>query len=305
MTARAYALMTGIFVVALAGVVAAAIYWLGGVHAERAHYVVVAQQSVMGLHAQSTVYYRGVPVGTVSGIGFAPHDVRRTYIDIDIAPSIPITPGTYATLSTQGVTGLATVELNDNGKNPHRLPSSEDHPARIPLQNGGGFSGLRSAASQLIDKLNGVADSLQHILSGENRGRITRILVNTETLTARLGGLEKRLDASLAGLPALTQDARHSLHRIDKLTAHMTELTDSLRTVSGKMGDLADTGHAAGQELAQQTLPKLGDTLDDLQRTAKALEDLSRSLQRNPQQLLFGPTKRVPGPGEPGYQPPP
>lgn len=303
MTARAYALMTGLFIVILAGVIIVAAYWIGGMHSSRETYVVVARQSIMGLHSQSTVYYRGVPVGTVSSIGFAPHDVRKTFITIAIDTSIPITASTYADLNTQGVTGLSTLELDDTGPGRKRLTTSMDHPARIPLRNAG-FSGLRSAGTKLIAKLNNVADALQHVLSDANQARITRILANTETLTQRLGGLEKRLDASLAGLPALTRDARGTLHRINGLTDHLTRLTDSLHELSDRMQGFAAAGQVAGAELAHQTLPKLDTTLGDLQRTAKALESLSRSLERNPQQLLFGPSAKQPGPGEPDFERP-
>lgn len=303
MTARAYALMTGLFVIFLIGLIGAAAYWFGGVHPARRSYVVVAHRSIMGLRAQSTVYYRGVPVGTVTSIDLAPQDVSRTLVDISIDPSIPVTAGTYARLVTQGVTGIATLELNDSGESPARLPSSENSPAHIPLRSGG-FSDLTSAARTLIGKLDTVADALHRILGPENQARIGDILATTQQLTQHLDELERRLDTSLAGLPALTQNARSTLKRIDTLTGHLIRLTDSLHQTSERLGSFAATGKTAGAELAQQTLPKLGTTLDDLQRTAKAIEGLSRSLERNPQQLLFGPKGTQPGPGEPGYQPP-
>lgn len=303
MTARAYALMTGLFVIVLIGLIGAAAYWLGGVHPARRPYVVVAHQSIMGLRGQSTVYYRGVPVGNVISIELAPHDVSHTLIDISIDPSIPVTAGTYARLATQGVTGIATLELNDSGGSPKRLPTSENKPARIPLRSGG-FSDLTSAARALIGKLDAVADAMHHMLGPKNQARISDILATTQRLTQHLDELENRLNTSLAGLPALTQNARGTLKRINTLTEHLIRLTDSLHQTSERMGSFAATGKTAGAELAQQTLPKLGTTLDDLQRTAKAIEGLSRSLERNPQQLLFGPKGARPGPGEPGYQPP-
>ncbi|HET7306313.1 MAG TPA: MlaD family protein [Gammaproteobacteria bacterium] len=301
MTARAYALVTGIFVLVLGAAIAFSLYWFGGSHATEAPYIVVANESIMGLHGQSTVYYRGVPVGNVTAIHLAPHDVRKTYIRIAIAGKIPITASTYAKLNAQGVTGLSTLELNDSGASSKRLPTSDEHPAEIPL-TGAGLGSLTSSGQALIKKLNNVADALQSILSSGNRQRINAILRNTETLTARLARLEKHLDESLSGLPGLTQDARNTLHRADKLAAHLTDLTGSLHKLSDRMQSFAQSGTVAADELAHQTLPKLDATMTDLQNTAHALEGLSRSLQRNPQQLLFGPTKHRPGPGEPGFK---
>lgn len=300
MSARAYAFMTGLFIVVLAGAIGAAFYWFGGSHAESATYTVVANRSIMGLHGQSTVYYRGVPVGNVTGIHLSRRNAQKTYVRISIDAAIPITASTYATLNSQGVTGLAALELNDTGESTQRLPSSEHQPAKIPLR--GGASSLTSAGQQLAAKLSAIADSLQKILSDNNRERIDTILANTAQLTTQLASLEKKLEAGLGGLPALTQDARETLHHVDDLIAHMTALTDSLHEVSGEMKDFAHVGQVAGRELAHQTLPKLGATMEELQQTARALQDLSRSLESNPQQLLFGPSERRAGPGEPGFE---
>lgn len=300
MSARAYAFMTGLFIVVLAGAIGAAFYWFGGSHAETAPYTVVAEQSVMGLHGQSTVYYRGVPVGNVTGIHLAAENARRTYIRISIDASIPVTASTYAMLRSQGVTGLATLELNDTGASSKRLPTSSKQPARIPLR--GGARSLTSAGQALAAKLSAIADSLQKILSDTNRERIDTILANTAQLTAQLAGLEKKLEAGLGGLPALTQDARDTLHHVDDLIGHMTKLTDSLHELSGEMKDFAHVGQVAGRALTRRTLPKLGATMNELQQTARALQDLSRSLENNPQQLLFGPAERRAGPGEPGFE---
>jgi phospholipid/cholesterol/gamma-HCH transport system substrate-binding protein len=299
MSARAYALMTGLFVIVLIGVIGGAVYWFGGASTRNKPYVVVANSSIIGLHQQSTVYYRGVPVGHVVEIHLAPGNVRKTRIRISINATIPITQSTYGSLHAQGVTGLARLELNDTGESRKRLPTSPDHPATIPLT--GGAAGVTSAAQKLVGKLNNIADSLQSVVSASNRKRINTILANTAELTGRLSKLEKKLDKSLSGLPRLTHAARHTLHHIDGLTAHLTSLTDSLQSLSGQFKDFAKTGQVAGRELARRTLPKLNKTLEDLQDTAKALENLGKSLERNPQQLLFGPTKQHPGPGESGF----
>ncbi|HET7369373.1 MAG TPA: MlaD family protein [Gammaproteobacteria bacterium] len=300
MSARAYAFMTGLFIVVLASAIGAAFYWFGGSHAESASYTVVANRSIMGLHGQSTVYYRGVPVGNVTSIQLVANNAQKTYIGISIDASIPVTASTYATLHSQGVTGLATINLNDTGESAQRLPTAQNQQVMIPLR--GGTSSLTAAGQALAAKLTAIADSLQQILSEKNRQRIDTILANTAQLTAQLSDLEKKLAAGLGGLPALSQDARDTLHHVDNLVAHMTKLTDSLHELSGEMKDFAHVGQVAGRELAHQTLPKLGATMDELQQTARALQDLSRSLENNPQQLLFGPTERRAGPGEPGFE---
>lgn len=296
MSARAYALMTGVFILALVSAIGVAIYWFGGTHVARNPYVVVAHQSVMGLHPQSTVYYRGVPVGDVASIRLDPGSAESTLISIDIDATIPVTAGTYATLLTKGVTGLATLELNDTGGSSQRLTTSLGKPAHIPLT--AGSASLAASAKTLGTKLNSVADSLQKIVNSDNRHRIDTILANTAQLTTKL-------DKALRGLPAITHHADATLGQINTLATRLIGLTDTINTVAAQMKGIAANGNTATRELVTQTLPQLGATLKDLQRTARALTSLSKSLGTNPQQLLLGPTAPYPtGPGEPGFSPP-
>ena len=73
---RAFALLTGVFVL---GVIAAMVVWsqwLGGDTTARVPYRVVSTHPVSGLNEQGTVRYRGISVGRVTRIQLDPKDKR-------------------------------------------------------------------------------------------------------------------------------------------------------------------------------------------------------------------------------------
>ena len=132
---RAHALLTGLFVIGLGLAAALASFWLHDTRQAHTPYLLITQGAVSGLVPYSTVRYRGVEIGQVTTVDFAHDGTRDIHIRIEIQPDIPITANTYATLRYMGITGLAQVELADDGPpDAPRLPSSSASLARIPMR---------------------------------------------------------------------------------------------------------------------------------------------------------------------------
>ena len=117
--------------------------WIGRDRTQLQPYEIVSATAVSGLNSQSTVRYQGVQVGSAALNPDKPGQVR---IRIGVAPSTPITESTWAELGVQGVTGLANVELRDDGSSLRRLTSTAAEPAAIPLRPG--FRTARAARRQ-------------------------------------------------------------------------------------------------------------------------------------------------------------
>src|SRR3546814_13062773 len=124
---KANALSAGIFtiVVVLGGGLIA--LWFNRDRVERVPYEVATTLSIPGLNPQASVRYRGLDVGRVDKILFDSQKAGRILIRFSVAKNTPITNSTFATLGYQGVTGIAYVQLDDNGENSTLLPSSEKH----------------------------------------------------------------------------------------------------------------------------------------------------------------------------------
>ena len=72
-------------------------------------------------------------MGKVTDIDFD-SKTRQLIIWADVVSDTPVTQSTYATLGYQGVTGIAYVELDDDGSKPIALAKNSELGARIPLR---------------------------------------------------------------------------------------------------------------------------------------------------------------------------
>ncbi len=298
-----HALLTGLFLLSLIATTTVIIYWLGHFERERDHYVISTRESVSGLNPESVVFYRGIAVGKVTGVQFDPHDSGTILVPIEIDKNIILTQGVYATLQLKGVTGLTQINLQDTGGIPQRLPPGDNPVHRIPLKPSL-TDKLMSSGEDLLKKADHLMIRLSLLLNDENSQNIGGILSNLNTLTAKLSQLQHSVDKALAEVPALSNDARNTLKNIDALSGELQSLSQSMKTLSDKTGNLADTGTAAGEVLVQTTLPKMNELLSELQATSHQAKRVAAMLENNPQTLLLGSEPPLLGPGEPGYQEP-
>lgn len=131
---KSHAFMAGLFTLVLLAAVAASVYWFNRDNRVRLPYDLVSHTNVTGLNPESAVRYRGLSVGKVESIKFDPRTPGQILIRILVNEGTPMTRSTFATLSYQGVTGLAFVQLDDDGHDRTLLPSSEKHVAQLRLR---------------------------------------------------------------------------------------------------------------------------------------------------------------------------
>jgi phospholipid/cholesterol/gamma-HCH transport system substrate-binding protein len=111
-------LLAGSFVVVLGLIALGLVVWLGKADYRGVYnrYETYMRQSVSGLSVNSTVKYRGVDVGRVKDISLNPKNTEEVRLTLDILQGTPIKTDTVATLQTQGLTGLATLNLEGGSR---------------------------------------------------------------------------------------------------------------------------------------------------------------------------------------------
>ncbi len=302
---RAYALAAGLFTLLLGAAVVVTAMWFSGNTVETVNYVLESKFAVTGLNIQAPVRLRGVDVGKVKSIEFDPENSQLILIGVDVTAGTPITRGTVAQLGSQGVTGLAYVMLDDDGKKPEPLPPSEAKNDRIPVRQAF-LDQLTGSGKDLVAEISEVGRRLNTLLGGKNQAQLMRTLSSLETATQGIATLTRHLEPGMKEFPALTADARKTLQRADALLVNLNTLTQQLSQRVDTLERVAKSAEQMGgsaQSLSAETLPRIGVLLDELARNSRNLDRLISNMNDQPTSLVFGRVPPPPGPGEPGFEP--
>lgn len=320
MESRAFALITGFFVLGVAACIVLWAQWLARVPLARTPYRVVATVPVSGLNPEAQVRYRGMGVGRVSTIALDAKDPRRILIDIEVDENIPVTRGTYAQLGMEGITGIAYVHLLDDYKDMQPAAKAADGLAELPLRPSF-LDLLADNAEGAVRDARELMGSLNALMTPDNRKRIATTLASLDRITANLQAASERLPVVLERTEAwLSEDnrrlARESLERVSEVAKTLPELArETQRLVSdarelvGQVGRLSGdaqgvvgTAHGAMGSVRDETLPRVNALAESVERGAQRVGRLALQLDRDPQSAIFGRRPGRPGPGEPGFE---
>ena len=292
---RAHALTAGLFVILLSAAIAVATMWFSGGTAARDKYLLVSEFPVNGLNPQAVVRYRGVSIGKVESIRLDPKTPHLILIRIAVDPDLELTKNVYAQLGYQGLTGLAFVQLNDDGKQAERLQTDSDNPAQIPFRPSA-LDSIAESGQLLLSNANGLMERLNLLLSDQNQTRFSHILENTEGLTGRLRGAVSQLEPGLKSLPGLAADASSVLKHTDQLIIDLNQITAKINRQGGPVDSLS---HTAGE--LTDTMHKLREATEGIARNSRSVDRVLLQLEEQPRSLLFGRSPPLPGPGEDGF----
>jgi phospholipid/cholesterol/gamma-HCH transport system substrate-binding protein len=309
---RSHALAAGIFVLLFGFAAGLALWWLGQSDESVDHYVLETRKNVTGLNLQAIVRYRGIRAGKVNAIDTDPNDPRIIQVRISLDSRFKLTKGTTAQLGYQGVTGLAYVQLEDDGSSAELLKvGAGDTAPRIPLK-ATLFDTLGEKAGDIVTQVGTVAARLASILDEKNARNISRTLENVavasdgmKELPVLMASLRQALSAgNLQRLQQILAHVEKTAGEAAPLTAELRELVRSMNALSQKLDRVAAQGDSAGQEVAATTLPRANALMRELSTNARQINQLLENLESNPQMLLFGRDAVKPGPGEAGFAAP-
>jgi len=303
---RAHALAAGLFVLLLVLCVALAGWWFAGKREPSREILLVSQRNVTGLSPQSQVRFRGIRVGKVLDIALDPMDRRSILVRISIPVRIPISKSTTAQLNSQGVTGMAYVQLEDSGKSDELLPPGATPLPRIALKETL-IESLGERAMVMAAQVSEIAANLNRLL--DERGHLNRTLENLASASDALKDMPKVMAGVREALsPANMKHLQMILAHLERTAGEAAPLTVEMRALVAQLAGvgkhfdqlLTDTGG----EISATTLPRVNALLADLDKNSQQLGRLIESLNEAPQSLIFGRGAAKPGPGETGFAPP-
>ncbi len=312
---KSHALAAGTFVLALLALLVGLAVWLTRDTRQQRTYELSSGESVTGLQRQAPVRFKGVNVGKVTAIGFDPQAAGNVLIRIAVDDAAPITESTFATLGYQGLTGLAFVQLDDDGNSKTGAPADDGTPARIALRPSR-LSSLSDQGVSLLSKLEESSSHLNALLAPANQtvlmstlgelGQAARAIGQLSTQARRLlPGLARQTDATLQTLQDASAHAGQGADEVGQAAQALRSVMQRLNEKGGTLEQLvrsADALAATGRNLNAVTLPRVNRAIDDVAAAARQTNRTAEVINENPQSLIFGNAPIAPGPGEAGFQ---
>ncbi len=292
---RSHALIAGLFVIVLSMAVAITAKWLSGETADHAHYILMSEGSVSGLNPEAAVRFRGVKVGKVENIGFDPENSRFIQILIGVDRNVPLTKGVFAQLGYQGVTGLAYVQLDDDGNQPELLQTNEVDLAHIPMR-ASTLENIVYSGQDLLNSVNETVKKMNLLLNEQNQERFSHILENMEGASSSFGSFTDQLQPNLKSLPELTSETSSLLKNANQLVNNINQIVEKV----GQRGGIVDNLSQSVEDLAD-TIPKFHNAIDRIVQDTRTVNRILLQLEEQPRSLIFGRSPPPPGPGEDGF----
>lgn len=307
---RSHALLAGAFTLLLLAAVILGAVVINRDRSTLKNYEIVSSTPVSGLSAQSAVRYQGVLVGKVQSLALNPDRPGQVRILIGVTPNTPITESTWAELGVQGVTGLANVDLRDDGSSRTGLrPAGRDLPV-IPLRPGL-LERFEQRGGTIMANIELISTQLSKVLDDQNVQALHASLQNAVDVSNSLKALGDQLQPAIGkvgplidtlndtsrqarlaaqDVGALAQRARQVVARLDAPDGPLSMATRSLQDISW-----------AAARLSNETLPAVTGMANQLGMTARGVSYTVRRVGDTPQSLLFGAPAPRPGPGEAGF----
>ena len=292
---RSHALIAGLFVILLSAAMAVTATWLSGETTDHAHYILTSDGSVSGLNPQAAVRFRGVKVGKVEDIGFDPENSRFIRIRIGVDRNVPLTKGVFAQLGYQGVTGLAYIQLDDDGDQQELLQTNETDLARIQMRTST-LANIVISGQDLLNNVNETVKRMNHLLDDQNQERFSHLLENMENAATDFGSFTEQLQPNLKSLPELTSKTNSLLGNADQLVKNINRVVEKI----GQQGGIIDDLSQSAEELAD-TIPRVQEAIDGVKHGTRNVDRVLLQLEEQPRSLIFGKTPPPPGPGENGF----
>jgi phospholipid/cholesterol/gamma-HCH transport system substrate-binding protein len=303
METRANYALIGLFTLAVIAAAFGFVMWFSGGEKPggRVPYKIVFTGSVSGLSPGGWVLFNGVKVGEVSKIDLLPKDPSRVFALAAVNADTPVRTDTTARLEYTGLTGVASIELTGGAPNAPPLQTSAQDPGVIyaePSEFQNLIESARRVASQASDfftKANhlldenstSIAASVKNVekFSGalaENSGDVKTMVSDFESLSAKLGKAADNLNSLLA-----PSASKGPLAEIGSAAKSIKKAADEFDLRVKSVGENLNRFTGSGLRQYEALAVEGRKTLDQVNQAI-------RSLENNPQQLLFGKSPQVP-----------
>ena len=302
-----YALVGG-FVLVLGAALIAGVLWLasGGAFQKKYDlYLAIMDESVSGLNMNAPVKYNGVEVGKVRGIQLDAANPDRVRLKFAIERGTPIKEDTVAVLKTQGLTGIAYVELAGGTRESPLLVATADDEYPVIRTKPSLSARLENVLTTVLAKLDRTTSNIDAILSDENRLAFSSALADIAVVTRTFAARKDTIDAGITSAARTFDNSARVAAQLGPVIDRVGRGADAVEKMGVETAAASQSASktitAVGtdvQRITAETLPELDRLLGELNVLSASLRRLSAQTERSPNSLVFGRSPVPDGPGE-------
>lgn len=300
--------LVGAFVLALGAALISGVLWLaagGTLQKKYDLYHAIMDESVAGLNLNAPVKNNGVDVGKVRDIRLDRVNPERVVLLLAIERGTSIKEDTVAVLKTQGLTGIAYVELSGGTRAAPELGLLAGNAYPVIRTKPSLGARLENVLTSVLAKLDSTSNNINVILGEENRAALKSALADIAIVARTVAARKDALDASLVlaektlknTATASTQIAP-MLERIGQSAAAIEKMGSDFSQTSASATRAVDLVGADVSRFTANTLPELQQLLAELGALTTSLRRVTEQTERDPRGLLFGRKPVANGPGE-------
>ncbi|MEQ1616929.1 MAG: MlaD family protein [Terricaulis sp.] len=244
-------------------------------------YEVVFDDPVRGLTDGGEVRFNGIKVGEVRALRIDAENTRRVIARIRVSSVVPVKQDSEARLEPVGLTGVSLIQLTPGSEGASAARSEVfGQPPRI-AGHGSQIDILFDQSEDIVMEASRALAAVQRLLTEENVTRVSGILDNLETISARLADRDSVISRSAETATALSSAAADVSTLARQTQQDLAELDLIMR-------DMRTAAAVANSE----TLPNIGAAAEEVRRAAVAIGRFANNLEENPSVL----TPRSPRP---------
>ncbi|MFI4988189.1 MAG: MlaD family protein [Alphaproteobacteria bacterium] len=308
METRASYLIVGSFVLVLIAAAFAFVIWLAKIQLNETYtlYNIDFHGSVTGLDEGGVVRYRGISVGSVERIRIDPESVEEIQVTIKVTANTPVREDTVASLESQGLTGVAYVQLAGGTQASPQLKPKEGRKIAVIKSRASSLERVFNSAPELVDQANLLIVRASRALSDENLDSFRDTLKSVGTLTAAFAAKSDKIERALDDGSAAIHDLRAASASLDvlvknlnnktnELGAQLTPTIKELRQSVQSIDRLATEVQAVVSEnrrplkdFSSEGLYELTQFLTEARGMVEALTRLSNKIEADPARFFLG-----------------
>lgn len=304
METRANYTAVGAFVLALAAAAMVFVIWLAKVQFSKDYqpYYIMVSGTVTGLVQGGPVRYRGVNVGTVTDIRINPENVEQVRVTVEVPADTPIKTDAIASLEPVGVTGGVYVEIAGGSR---EAPLLKEKVSGIPVISSrpSSIAAVLSRAPEVLEHLITISARLSALLNEDNQKAIGTTLANLATASGHANesirnanllivDLRRQAETLSRQAETLLVTANDTVGKVGKdtgvITAQLAQTTKEINRLSASLAGMIEENREPIRDFTSTGLYDLSQLLIHLQDLTANLSRVTRRLERDPADLLFG-----------------